>query len=694
MVKWGCRLSIRFLHGIADLTIYQGREEFVGRYDRGDKLGGGGFGSVFRGSRLEDGSDVVIKEVNTNKVPCWCALDGVLVPIEVVLLQMCQHVHGVVRMVDVFNLGDTWVIVMNGISNSVCDMFDYICERGTLSEPEAAFFLYQLIGILFQCHKAGVLHRDIKDENLLIDRNTNELTLIDFGSGAFLHNELYTDFDGTRVYCPPEWIIHSQYYGKPAEVWSIGVLLYDMLCGDVPFVNDKGIISGRLKYRREGLCEEAKHLIGACMNRDAHQRPTLVEILRHPWMQMHRPRSDVTLPLSVRVALDALVYSETPSVASATIPALAATAMPTLPCPRSIRSGLCNITSVPIDVPPSRASSVRQNCAVFVSSSSSSPSPPSMLEPPTSPSPYSFLTAKRPSSEQRLSCCSGPALDLSLAHRVPPITTDSRNYCAFHEPQENVQLQPIGTSCCDQLDPLPRIPSNRSYASSGYFSRSNSLSSDEGMKRLGAVSVAISAGRPTTQPVWATCAILDVDQGWRGKLAARDSSSTTSSSSLSTSANSEFHHQSCSQTSEAQPFTQPVNSPAFRPPGGTSRPLVSYAPFSSVSCSNLLALRYSTSNGSRQFPSVDVDHRTLSAAPLELPDTSLWLRCLDVLGTRDSPPTQRTACDRTEFAIGKNRIGMAASKAPCSLRTALTPEMSIFYQRPVLTGFYQSKDPS
>ncbi|KAL7060311.1 hypothetical protein AAHC03_09648 [Spirometra sp. Aus1] len=633
-----------------NLTIYQGREEFVGRYSRGDKLGGGGFGSVFRGTRLEDACDVVIKEVNTNKVPCWCALDGVLVPIEVVLLQMCQHLHGVVRMVDVFNLGDTWVIVMNGINDSVCDMFDYICERGTLAEPEAAFFLYQLIGILFQCHKSGVLHRDIKDENLLIDRSTNELTLIDFGSGAFLHNELYTDFDGTRVYCPPEWIIHSQYYGKPAEIWSIGVLLYDMLCGDVPFVNDKGIISGRLKYRREGLSEEAKHLIGACMNRDAHQRPTLVEILRHPWMQMHRPKPGATLPLSARVALDALVYSDTPLVASVTTPVLAAAALSTMPCPRSIRSGLCNLASVPID---------------------------------------------RPSSEQRLSCCSGPALDLSVGHRVSPATTDPSNYRAFHEPQENVQLQHVATSCCDQSDPLCRVPSNRSYASSGYYSRSNSLSSDEGKRRFGgAVSVANSASKPTTQPVWAACTIVDGNQEWRSKSAAKNSSSTNSSSSLSTSANSEFHYQSCSQTSEAPPCAQPMAFPAFRPPGGTSRPLVSYAPFSSVSCSNLLALRYSTSNDNRQFPSADVDHRALSAAPLELSDTSLWLRCLDVLSTRDSSPTQRAACDRTDFTIGKNRIGAATSKAVCSVETGLTPEMSIFYPRPVLTGFYQSEDPS
>lgn len=71
-----------------------------------------------------------------------------------------------------------------------------------------------------------------------------------------------TALTGTRVYCPPEWILHSQYYGKRAEVWSMGVLLYDMLCGDIPFINDKGITGGKLRYRKGNLSEEAKDLIG------------------------------------------------------------------------------------------------------------------------------------------------------------------------------------------------------------------------------------------------------------------------------------------------------------------------------------------------------------------------------------------------------------------------------------------------
>lgn len=126
-------------------------------------------------------------------------LDGILVPIEVVLLQKCQHISGVVQMLDVFNLDQTWIIVMRGTNDSICDLFDYICDRKTLPESEAAFLMYQLIGILLQCHKCGVLHRDIKDENLLINKSSNEIMLIDFGSGSFLHENFYTDFDGMFI---------------------------------------------------------------------------------------------------------------------------------------------------------------------------------------------------------------------------------------------------------------------------------------------------------------------------------------------------------------------------------------------------------------------------------------------------------------------------------------------------------------
>ena len=85
-------------------------------------------------------------------------------------------------------------------SSNVQDLFDFISDNGPLREELARKIFVQLVKTVQQITQAGVIHRDIKDENILIDTQTHQIKLIDFGSGARLHDEVYTDFDGKLIF--------------------------------------------------------------------------------------------------------------------------------------------------------------------------------------------------------------------------------------------------------------------------------------------------------------------------------------------------------------------------------------------------------------------------------------------------------------------------------------------------------------
>jgi len=255
--------------------------QFNKEFKLGGVLGVGGFGTVHSAVRLSDGLDVAVKEIMKDNVT---AVGKNNLPLEVLLLQQVADVPGVIRLLDYFETKDSFYLVME-IFNG-CDLFDFISEQGPLKEKVARELFGQVVDTLITCQERGVLHGDIKDENILMDLNTGKVKLIDFGSGSWVQPGLFTEYQGTRVYAPPEWISQRRFSAEGLTVWSLGILLYDMICGDIPYETDEQILSRSLVwYDQLGLSQEVKNLVVSCLKHDMSSRITLQEIKDHPWMK-------------------------------------------------------------------------------------------------------------------------------------------------------------------------------------------------------------------------------------------------------------------------------------------------------------------------------------------------------------------------------------------------------------------------
>ncbi|XP_062394782.1 serine/threonine-protein kinase pim-2-like [Sardina pilchardus] len=205
---------------------------------------------------MSDGLQVAIKVVARAYAAEYITMpdSGVSLPLEVALMTIVSQppeCPNIVNLLEWFE-GPTYFIFVLERPVPCIDLFNY-CQRlpqCRLSENQAKHIMRQVVLAAKHCRDRGVLHRDIKPENLLVKTDDVTVKLIDFGCGDLLTESPYNTFSGTKGYIPPEWWLQKSYQGQPATVWSLGVLLYNLLCGKLPFVGEGGIVFGALQFSR------------------------------------------------------------------------------------------------------------------------------------------------------------------------------------------------------------------------------------------------------------------------------------------------------------------------------------------------------------------------------------------------------------------------------------------------------------
>ncbi|XP_052393899.1 serine/threonine-protein kinase pim-3-like [Carassius gibelio] len=256
----------------------------------GVQLGEGGFGTVHAATRLEDGQQVAIKLVSNSKTE-FISIDGYSkpLPLEVALLLLTDEgprVQEVIQLLDWRVEPDRYILVLERPMHFE-ELNWFLLQRiVTIEEDVARVIMHQAIFAARTCCLRGVFHREIKLENLLINPDTLQVKLIDFGCGAILTDAGYTSFAGTREYCPPEYLTTGKYHGKPATVWSLGILVFVMLCGDFPKRRDLRKINSNT-WSRDGLSKECCDFIRCCLQIDPKQRIELEKLSLHEWFMVN-----------------------------------------------------------------------------------------------------------------------------------------------------------------------------------------------------------------------------------------------------------------------------------------------------------------------------------------------------------------------------------------------------------------------
>ncbi|XP_058097038.1 CDPK-related kinase 5-like [Magnolia sinica] len=307
-------------------------KHFGNKYELGEEVGRGHFGytrsAKFKKGELK-GQQVAVKVIPKAKMTTAIAIEDVRR--EVKILRALTGHSNLVQFYDAYEDHENVYIVMELCEGG--ELLDRILSRGgKYTEDDAKAVMVQILNVVAFCHLQGVVHRDLKPENFLFttkDENS-QLKAIDFGLSDFVKpDERLNDIVGSAYYVAPE-VLHRS-YSTEADVWSVGVIAYILLCGSRPFWarTESGIFQAVLKADPNfdeppwpSLSSEAKDFVKRLLIKESRKRLTAAQALSHPWIRNY---NDIKVPLDILIFRQMKAYMRSSSLRKAALRALAKT---------------------------------------------------------------------------------------------------------------------------------------------------------------------------------------------------------------------------------------------------------------------------------------------------------------------------------------------------------------------------------
>ena len=269
-----------------------GYVKFSDLYEMKEVIGKGKFGVVNLGIHKKTGQQVAIKILNKENIKT--TEDKELVRIEIEILKLCHHPN-IVRLLDHLENNDYIYIVTEYIGGGTLGQY-FKKKKFNFSERQATNIMSQIANGVKYLHQYGIAHRDLKPDNIMITQQNDYgvIKIMDFGLSKILSpNERMVDGYGTLSYVAPEVLLRTP-YNKEVDIWSMGVILFYMLSGKLPFRGHKEqevaekIVYDPLEFDDddwETRSQKVQDLISCCLEKKKEDRITIDKFINHPWFK-------------------------------------------------------------------------------------------------------------------------------------------------------------------------------------------------------------------------------------------------------------------------------------------------------------------------------------------------------------------------------------------------------------------------